>query len=488
MTAISAPTSTQIREDHVRSTEPSMEYLARKNAHPRDAMISFDEPSHIYTIRDDPRKYNSVTTLNGELFDHFDAPTVAAGIAGKPDDDRKKIVYHGKTAAQIEAMWSQGGTEASGAGTAMHMDIERFFNGVAVLNPASIEFGYFVRFWRQWGNGFGLAFEENEPNAGGVLPFCKSPWLNVPKFDPNLAGQDVREDLWLNEPEPPREANTGIQWGQPGAPIAGLVPYRTEWCVWYEEYQLAGSIDMIFENPDGTLQIYDWKRVNKDLSPGHPNPRFPKYGIIAGLEDMVDNAFWHYALQLNMYKHILETKYGKKVTALYLLCLHPTHSEYLRVHVPFIPGAIDCVLRYRKAQLQGNADKFKVGPRKMKKVFDRAPSPENTRNEGWQGSDEDEEPTSKPITRASSSTTNRTTPNTKTKTAWLGSDDEEEEAPPPTVTRKTSTVVKTTKPTSTATINRKSTRPVPKPFIPIAKPVAVSTSSTGKYPSAFTRK
>jgi ATP-dependent exoDNAse (exonuclease V) beta subunit len=39
-----------------------------------------------------------------------------------------------------------------------------------------------------------------------------------------------------------------------------LKPYRTEWTVFYEEYKLSGSIDMVFENPDGTLQIYDWKR------------------------------------------------------------------------------------------------------------------------------------------------------------------------------------------------------------------------------------
>ena len=41
-------------------------------------------------------------------------------------------------------------------------------------------------------------------------------------------------------------------------------PYRTEWTVFHEEWKLAGSIDMIFENEDGTLQIYDWKRC-KDI-------------------------------------------------------------------------------------------------------------------------------------------------------------------------------------------------------------------------------
>ena len=37
-------------------------------------------------------------------------------------------------------------------------------------------------------------------------------------------------------------------------------PYRTEWMVWDDELKFAGSIDMIYRNPDGTLDIYDWKR------------------------------------------------------------------------------------------------------------------------------------------------------------------------------------------------------------------------------------
>ena len=30
--------------------------------------------------------------------------------------------------------------------------------------------------------------------------------------------------------------------------------------IWDKELRFAGSIDMVFENPDGTLQIYDWKK------------------------------------------------------------------------------------------------------------------------------------------------------------------------------------------------------------------------------------
>ena len=39
-----------------------------------------------------------------------------------------------------------------------------------------------------------------------------------------------------------------------------LQPYRTEWMIYDKELRLAGSIDMVFANPDGSVQLYDWKR------------------------------------------------------------------------------------------------------------------------------------------------------------------------------------------------------------------------------------
>ena len=46
-----------------------------------------------------------------------------------------------------------------------------------------------------------------------------------------------------------------------------LNPFRTEWMIYDKELKLAGSVDMIFENEDGTLELYDWKRC-KEISKG----------------------------------------------------------------------------------------------------------------------------------------------------------------------------------------------------------------------------
>lgn len=125
-----------------------------------------------------------------------------------------------------------------------------------------------------------------------------------------------------------------------------LTPYRTEWTVYYEEYRISGSIDMVFENPDGTVQIYDWKRTKGLEYEAYGNKR----AITPCISHIPDTNFWHYSIQLNMYKRILEVKYNKVVNGLYLICLHPLNNPktYERVQVPFLDVDISQLLIWWK--------------------------------------------------------------------------------------------------------------------------------------------
>jgi len=40
-----------------------------------------------------------------------------------------------------------------------------------------------------------------------------------------------------------------------------------------------------------------------------------------------DSNYWHYALQLNTYRGLIESKYGKKVKELFLVRLHPDAED-----------------------------------------------------------------------------------------------------------------------------------------------------------------
>ena len=128
-----------------------------------------------------------------------------------------------------------------------------------------------------------------------------------------------------------------------------LEPYRTEWMVYYEELMISGSIDMVFKNPDGTISIYDWKRVKEIKS----EVEFGKYAHTECIRHLPDVNFWHYSLQLNVYKTILEHKYGMKVSKLCLVRIHPedAYKNYECIDVPFMDKEITDLIELRLKQV-----------------------------------------------------------------------------------------------------------------------------------------
>lgn len=257
-------------------TTPSS-YLAELNSHERDQYIEFEEIGHKYTIKNETN-YTSVTTLIAKIFEHFDANKIVDKMFENPQklaDPKNK--YFGKTKEDILNMWAANGKDASEKGTALHANIENYYNNIKI-DDSSIEYGFFKNFLSDY-------------------PCLKR--------------------------------------------------YRTEWCVYDEYLKICGSIDMIFENEDGTLQIYDWKRV-KCIS--FENFDHKKVCLIPGLENIPDSNYFHYSIQLNIYRYLLEKNYGKKVTDLYLVVMHPDSQNYERIEVSMLEEEILTILNWWKTQ------------------------------------------------------------------------------------------------------------------------------------------
>ena len=168
------------------------------------------------------------------------------------------------------------------------------------------------------------------------------------------AGTQMHYDIECYYNGIPR-TNTSVEYQyflQFAKEFSELIPYRTEWMVYYEELKLSGSIDMVFENPDGTLQIYDWKRSKEIKYDSYQN----RCATTECIGHLPDSNFWHYSLQLNMYKTILEHKYGKTVNGLYLVCLHPDtpYKTFDRIPVPILEKEMADLLELRRNQV--NAD------------------------------------------------------------------------------------------------------------------------------------
>jgi len=136
-----------------------------------------------------------------------------------------------------------------------------------------------------------------------------------------------------------------------------LEPYRTEWCVYYEELKLSGSIDMVFRDKNtGEFYIYDWKRSKGISYEGFAG----KKSHVSCITHLDDCNFWHYSLQLNTYRAILEEKYNMKISGMYLIVLHPDnpYNTYDRIQCHDLRKEISDLFELRRQQVINGTDKI----------------------------------------------------------------------------------------------------------------------------------
>ena len=238
-----------------------MSNLAAKNAHPRDKNITFDEPTHIYTINGSSKGVISVTKLIGSMHAKFDADKIIQKMKASPNWPASP--YFGKTDAEIKKQWNDNAAQASTSGTALHLAIEEYLDGSIPTNKSimeSVEWGYFLEFW------------------------------------------DQHKTI--------------------------LEPYRMEWSVYVEELKLAGQIDAVFRRKsDGAFFIYDWKRAKEIKYENQFQNCLPP------IDHLPDTNYWHYTLQLNIHRYILENYYNMPVKDMYLIVLHPDNKTFRKLRL-----------------------------------------------------------------------------------------------------------------------------------------------------------
>ena len=275
--------------------------LSTFHSHERDQNITFKEAGHIYTILIDPTsKYTSVTTWIHSHFPKFDTDLIILKIM-RSKSWKVGHKYWGLTREQIKDSWNKNRDSAAGAGTEIHFEIECFMNNVELPNNYTHQDLY---------NDY----------------TCKNP-----NSDSNIQSQKIEWNYFIHFV---KEFPT-------------FKPYRTEWMIYYEELKLAGSIDMVYENEDGTLSIYDWKRA-ANITKLNDWER----ALTDCVSHLPNSNFWHYALQLNTYKTILERKYDKIVTKLCLVKLHPNNEDktYEIIDVPILEKEMNDLFEERRKQ------------------------------------------------------------------------------------------------------------------------------------------
>lgn len=126
-----------------------------------------------------------------------------------------------------------------------------------------------------------------------------------------------------------------------------LSPYRTEWSVYDWDYKIAGTIDFV-DYQNGEFSIYDWKRSDKVIANGLPikNNKYGEKGIYP-LENLDNSPYYHYALQLSLYKFILERNYNIKVSKLRLGIFHPSYNKPYILEMPYLEKELNSIFNLR---------------------------------------------------------------------------------------------------------------------------------------------
>jgi hypothetical protein len=105
---------------------------------------------------------------------------------------------------------------------------------------------------------------------------------------------------------------------------------------------------MVYYNTEtDSYEIYDWKR-SKEIIYDTP---YAKSAITPCISHFPDTNYWHYSLQLNTYKKILEEKYDIAISAMYLLFLHPNYDAYQRIEVKHHPKEMCNLFALRKKEI-----------------------------------------------------------------------------------------------------------------------------------------
>lgn len=124
-----------------------------------------------------------------------------------------------------------------------------------------------------------------------------------------------------------------------------IEPYRQEWPVYDEKLNIAGTIDLICKEADATFTIYDWKRSGKVVNAqGQPIVEAFGYKMSFNGIRLPDTAFYHYCIQQNLYRYMLESHYGIKIKAMNLVVLCPEYPTYFVAEVPKMDEVIEQVV------------------------------------------------------------------------------------------------------------------------------------------------
>lgn len=365
-------------------TKKSWDVLSRVNHHPRDDRIEFQEEGHKYKIDGSVDGWISATSLLSGLHSPFDASKAAdAVMRGK----RYKSGEHplaGKNKDEIIAHWNNENKR----GTALHARMEFSMQGVYLGHGPGGSLGAGLggdvmrritgTFAGEEKHRINIYDATQEVFIWHPLGKTDNPARRILHigflWEDGTVRRNRYEEAELGDKEPILHWNEAVVealqvrefWEEHARP-RHIIPYRSEWVIWDHTYKIAGTIDaLMYDIRTGGYWIYDWKRVSKGLE---VDIDATKYGykpdhdewlgevshwtkrMLAPADELYDTKYWHYSLQLNLYRSILERCYRMRIEGMVLVQMHPSIAGIRCHRVVRLEDPINRILEKRAEEL-----------------------------------------------------------------------------------------------------------------------------------------
>lgn len=119
-----------------------------------------------------------------------------------------------------------------------------------------------------------------------------------------------------------------------------------EYVIGSEEYNIASAIDHLFINKiTGGLVLVDYK-TNSDI---HKNERYAK-NMKVPLSHLKDTTLNHYAIQLSIYKYIVEKYTDLKFEEMFIVWFSENIENYQIIEVPYLEKEVKEILENRRVK------------------------------------------------------------------------------------------------------------------------------------------
>ncbi|CAE7796366.1 unnamed protein product [Symbiodinium sp. CCMP2592] len=263
------------------STTPDVDILKLVHPHRRDLKVQFHSASHVYEVHGQATN-GSVTGMIHAFCRKFDADTTIQGMQNGPRWPREgylreqvsmhSLVRLSTLCPELPGLFvSRPRNDAQIAGLLQRLrHVGDFEEEIVQLSLSSPE----IR--DMWSRGCSEA-----AHYGTYMHYLFEAYLNgyeVPRSSPEF-----------------RMFQSFLSSIDPLATV-----WRTEWVVYGEDENIAGSIDFCAKLADGSLMLADWKRTS-----GLRNKFGSRQQMLPPLQHLPDCTGMHYRLQLNAYRYIV---------------------------------------------------------------------------------------------------------------------------------------------------------------------------------------